>query len=72
MYIDFHNSAKKDCDRYILCVLDIDECTLEESACRKNQECRNTFGSYNCALKCGIGFTAASNGLDCQGTVSVH
>ncbi|XP_018408468.1 PREDICTED: hemicentin-1 [Nanorana parkeri] len=46
--------------------LDIDECTLEESVCRKNQECKNTIGSYNCVLKCGMGLTAASNGLDCQ------
>ncbi|XP_040215726.1 hemicentin-1 isoform X1 [Rana temporaria] len=46
--------------------LDIDECTLEESVCRKNQECKNSIGSYICVLKCGTGFTAAPNGLECQ------
>lgn len=40
--------------------------------CRKNQECKNTIGSYICVLKCGTGFTAAPNGLECQGTVSVN
>ncbi|XP_075038771.1 hemicentin-1 [Mixophyes fleayi] len=45
---------------------DIDECALEDSICRKNQECKNTIGSYICVLKCGVGFVAASNGLDCQ------
>ncbi|XP_068096243.1 hemicentin-1 isoform X2 [Hyperolius riggenbachi] len=46
---------------------DIDECALEDPVCRKNQECKNTIGSYQCVLKCGVGLTASSNGLDCQG-----
>lgn len=45
---------------------DIDECTLEDNVCRKNEECRNTIGSYTCALKCGVGFRASANGLDCK------
>eukprot|EP00079_Xenopus_tropicalis_P024320 XP_012816895.1 PREDICTED: hemicentin-1 [Xenopus tropicalis] len=45
---------------------DIDECTLEDSICRKNQECKNTVGSYICGVKCGVGFRAAANDLVCQ------
>ncbi|KAM4642152.1 hemicentin-1 [Discoglossus pictus] len=45
---------------------DIDECTLEDSICRKNQVCKNTVGSYICAVKCGAGFRAAPNDLTCQ------
>ncbi|KAM3915384.1 hemicentin-1 [Leptodactylus fuscus] len=45
---------------------DIDECTLEEAVCRKNEECRNTIGSYSCTLKCAVGFRASANGLDCK------
>ncbi|XP_073439014.1 hemicentin-1 [Dendrobates tinctorius] len=45
---------------------DIDECTLEDAACRKNEECKNTFGSYACVLNCGAGFRASANGLDCK------
>ncbi|KAM4722858.1 hemicentin-1 [Rhinophrynus dorsalis] len=45
---------------------DIDECTLEDSICRRNQECKNTIGSYVCVVKCGVGFRAAANDLVCQ------
>ncbi|KAG9483372.1 hypothetical protein GDO78_009341 [Eleutherodactylus coqui] len=45
---------------------DIDECTLEDAVCRTNEACRNTIGSYTCALKCGVGFRASANGLDCK------
>ncbi|MEE6496324.1 hypothetical protein FKM82_002300 [Ascaphus truei] len=45
---------------------DIDECTLEESLCRKNQECKNTIGSYLCVVKCSAGFKTASNELNCE------
>ncbi|XP_040264776.1 hemicentin-1 isoform X1 [Bufo bufo] len=45
---------------------DIDECTLEDAVCRKNEECRNTIGSFKCILKCGVGFRTSANGLDCK------
>ncbi|KAG8556198.1 hypothetical protein GDO81_017962 [Engystomops pustulosus] len=45
---------------------DIDECTLEDAVCRKNEECRNTIGSYSCILKCGVGFRPSTNALDCK------
>ncbi|KAG8436526.1 hypothetical protein GDO86_007581 [Hymenochirus boettgeri] len=44
---------------------DIDECELEATICRKNQECKNTVGSYICAVKCESGFRAI-NDFACQ------
>lgn len=34
---------------------DIDECTMDKTACDSNQNCINTLGSFRC--ECKTGFT---------------
>ena len=48
---------------------DINECERSATACRPNQECRNTIGSYNCRnrVTCGPGFEMNSAGTNCVG-----
>lgn len=51
--------------------LDIDECSLDESACHHGQDCMNTIGSYRCVMRCGRGFRRTADGLSCAGASSV-
>ncbi len=52
----------------VLCShVDLDECDLGIGRCRRNQECLNTVGSYQCVVKCSSGFRRADNGQSCEG-----
>jgi fibulin 1/2 len=48
--------------------IDINECAENRAACRPNQECRNTVGSYTCRnlVSCGAGFALSEDGARCQ------
>ena len=48
---------------------DINECQESPTACRPNQECRNTIGSYTCRnlVTCGPGFELNPGSTHCVG-----
>lgn len=46
--------------------LDIDECTMDKTACDSNQNCINMPGSFKC--ECKIGFTMDRVVNACVGT----
>ncbi|XP_043555476.1 hemicentin-1 [Chiloscyllium plagiosum] len=45
---------------------DVDECALGGHTCHTGQDCENTVGSYQCVVRCGIGFRRTLEGLSCQ------
>ncbi|XP_072429742.1 hemicentin-1 isoform X3 [Chiloscyllium punctatum] len=45
---------------------DVDECALGGHTCHTGQDCENIVGSYQCVVRCGIGFRRTLEGLSCQ------
>ncbi|XP_059503813.1 hemicentin-1 isoform X2 [Stegostoma tigrinum] len=45
---------------------DVNECALGGHTCHAGQDCENTVGSYQCMVRCGIGFRRTLEGLSCQ------
>ena len=62
--MNYHNSP--------FCILDVNECELNLSACPSNEECINTIGSFKCLIICRNGYERSEDELYCKGMINFY